>query len=137
MQVGETTISRSVGSAAITTSALILPSIPGQDMSTGEVMLTDSISLPSALSSTGAHHSIDESDIDHLLDPGDHQLVNTDSVPIRAIRAVSSHTSTRGVIATGQPKKAGRALTALIASASVMVVVVVTLLIVALATEVI
>ncbi|WP_395638524.1 hypothetical protein [Pseudolysinimonas sp.] len=137
VQVAGSTTSRTVGSAAITTSALVLPSIPGHDMSTGEVMLTGSISLPSSLASTGAHHSIDESDIDHLLDPGDHQLVNTDSVPIRAIRAVSSHTSTRGVIATSQPKKAGRALTALIISASVMVVVVVTLLVVALATEVI
>ena len=137
VQVSESTISRTVGSAAITTSALVLPSIPGQDMNTGEVMLTGSISLPSALAATGAHHSIDESDIDHLLDPGDHQLVNTDSVPIRAIRAVSSHTATGGVIGSTQPKKAGRALTVLIAAASAMVVVVVTLLIVALATEVI
>ena len=137
VQVNESTISRTVGSAAITTSALVLPSIPGHDMNTGEVMLTGSISLPSALAATGAHHSIDESDIDHLLDPGDHQLVNTDSVPIRAIRAVSSHTATGGVIGSTQPKKAGRALTVLIAAASAMVVVVVTLLIVALATEVI
>jgi hypothetical protein len=137
VQIAESTISRTVGSAAITTSALVLPSIPGHDMTTGEVMLTGSISLPSALAATGAHHSIDESDIDHLLDPGDHQLVNTDSVPIRAIRAVSSHTATGGVIGSTQPKKAGRALTVLIAAASGMVVVVVTLLIVALATEVI
>jgi hypothetical protein len=136
-QVAETTISRTVGSAAITTSALVLPSIPGQDMSTGEVMLTDSISLPSALAATGAHTPLDESDIDHLLDPGDHQLVNTDSVPIRAIRAVSSHTSTRGVIGSPPPKKSGRALTALIVSASAMVVVVVTLLVVSLTTGVI
>lgn len=131
-QVVETTISRTVGSAAITTSALVLPSIPGHHMETGEVMLTDSISLPSALASTGAHTPLDESDIDHLLDPGDHQLVNTDSVPIRAIRAVSSHTSTRGVIGSPPPKKSGRGLTILIAAASTMVVVVVTLLVVSL-----
>ncbi len=137
VQVADSTISRTVGSAAITTSALVLPSIPGHDMSTGEVMLTDSISLPSALAATGAHHSLDESDIDHLLDPGDHQLVNTDSVPISAIRAVSSHTATGGVIGSAPPKKSGRALTVLIVAASAMVVVVVTLLIVALATEVI
>jgi hypothetical protein len=136
-QVTESTISRRVGSGAITTSALVLPSIPGHNMSTGEVMLTDSISLPSALAATGAHHSIDETDIDHLLDPGDHQLVNTDSVPIRAIRAVSSHTSSRNVITTAAPARGSRALTALIVSASGMVVVVVTLLVVALATEVI
>jgi hypothetical protein len=137
-QVSESTISRRVGSGAITTSALVLPSIPGHNMSTGEVMLTDSISLPSSLAETGAHSPIDESDIDHLLDPGDHQLVNTDSVPIRAIKAVSSHTGSRGqLIANTKPAKGHRALTALIVSASGMVVVVVTLLVVALATEVI
>jgi hypothetical protein len=137
-QVNESTISRRVGSGAITTSALVLPQIPGHNMSTGEVMLTDSISLPSALAATGAHSPIDESDIDHLLDPGDHQLVNTDSVPIRAIRAVSSHTGSRNqIITNSKPAHANRALTALIVSASGMVVVVVTLLVVALATEVI
>lgn len=137
-QVNESTISRRVGSGAITTSALVLPQIPGHNMSTGEVMLTDSISLPSSLAATGAHSPIDESDIDHLLDPGDHQLVNTDSVPIRAIRAVSSHTGSRNqLITTTKPAHGNRALTALIVSASGMVVVVVTLLVVALATEVI
>jgi hypothetical protein len=137
-QVNESTISRRVGSGAITTSALVLPQIPGHNMSTGEVMLTDSISLPSAMAATGAHSPIDESDIDHLLDPGDHQLVNTDSVPIRAIRAVSSHTGSRNqLITNSKPANGNRALTALIVSASGMVVVVVTLLVVALATEVI
>jgi hypothetical protein len=138
-QVNESTISRRVGTGgAITTSALVLPSIPGHNMSTGEVMLTDSISLPSALAATGAHSPIDESDIDHLLDPGDHQMVNTDSVPIRAIRAVSSHSGSRNqLITTNNPTHGNRALTALIVSASGMVVVVVTLLVVALATEVI
>jgi len=137
-QINESTISRRVGSGAITTSALVLPQIPGHNMATGEVMLTDSISLPSALAATGALSPIDESDIDHLLDPGDHQLVNTDSVPIRAIKAVSSHTGSRGqLIANTKPAQGNRALTALIVSASGMVVVVVTLLVVALATEVI
>ena len=133
IQVSESSISRTVGSAAITTSALVLPSIPGHDMATGEVMLTDSVSLPANLAATGAHHSIDESDLDHLLDPGDHQAINTDSVPIRAIKAVSSHTNSRNqFIATAKPNRGGRALTALIVSASGMVVVVVTLLVVAL-----
>jgi hypothetical protein len=90
------------------------------------------------MAATGAHSPIDESDIDHLLDPGDHQLVNTDSVPIRAIRAVSSHTGSRNqLITNSKPAHSNRALTALIVSASGMVVVVVTLLVVALATEVI
>jgi hypothetical protein len=137
-QINESTISRRVGSGAITTSALVLPQIPGHNMSTGEVMLTDSISLPSAMAATGAHSPIDESDLDHLLDPGDHQLVNTDSVPIRAIRAVSGQTGSRNqLITNSKPAHSNRALTALIVSASGMVVVVVTLLVVALATEVI
>lgn len=137
VQISESTISRRVGSGAITTSALVLPSIPGHDPSTGDVMLTDSISLPSGLTATGAHAPIDESDLDHLLDPGDQQQVNTDSVPIRAIRAVSSHTGSQPLIAPNKPTRGNRALTALIVSASGMVVVVVTLLVVALATEVI
>jgi hypothetical protein len=133
IQVNPSTISRTVGSGALTTSALVLPSIPGHDMTTGEVMLTGSVSLPASLSATGAHHSIDESDLDHLLDPGDHQAINTDSVPIRAIRAVSSHTNSRNqVLAAAKPHRGNRALTALIVSASGMVVVVVTLLVVAL-----
>jgi hypothetical protein len=136
VQVNESTISRTIGSGVLTTSALVLPSLPGHDMATGEVMLTDSINLPSALAATGAHTPLDESDIDHLLDPGDHQLVNTDSVPIRAIRAVSSHTASRSLINSHKPARANRALTVLIASASVMVVVVVTLLVVAMATGV-
>lgn len=137
-QVNGSTISRSVGVGSITTSALVLPAIPGQNMDTGEVLLTGSVSLPANLAATGAHHAIDESDLDHLLDPGDHQAVNTDSVPIRAIRAVSSHTNSReSLLAHAKPHRGNRALTALIVSASGMVVVVVTLLVVALSTEVI
>lgn len=138
-QASDTTISRTVGTGAtaITTSALVLPSLPGQDMATGEVMLTGSINLPSALASTGAHMPLDESDIDHLLDPGDHQLVNTDSVPIRAVKAVSGHTGSRQqLVGTPKQKSTNRALTILITAASAMVVVVVTLLVVALATDV-
>lgn len=134
-QVNGSSISRTIGagSGAITTSALVLPSIPGQHMETGEIMLTDSVSLPANLAATGAHHSIDESDLDHLLDPGDHQAINTDSVPIRAVRAVSSHTNSGNPLLTAaKPNRGGRALTALIVSASGMVVVVVTLLVVAL-----
>lgn len=136
-QVSSSTISRTIGSGALTTSALVLPALPGHDMATGDVMLTGSVSLPDALAATGAHRAIDESDIDHLLDPGDHQLVNTDSVPIRATTAVSSHSNQRGLVATGKPSRGNRALTALIVSASGMVLVVVTLLVVALATDVI
>ena len=76
------------------------------------------------MSATGAHPTqLDESDLDHLLDPGDYQVVSTDSQPVRAIKAVSTHTSSRGVINTGKPKGT-RGLTALIIAATGMAVVV-------------
>lgn len=135
-QITETTISRSVGagSGAITTSALVLPSVPersiaGPMSSNGEILLTGSISLPHSFSATGAHPSqLDESDMDHLLDPGDHQVANTDSMPVRAVRAVSTHTATGPIIAPS--KQAGtRGFTILIVAASAMAVVVVGLLV--------
>lgn len=134
--VGAAAFSRRVAGSAITTSALVLPSLPAQDITTGEVLMTGSYELPRSLSSIGAHPDrLDTSDIDHLLDPEDHQVVSTDSIPISAIRAVSSHTGSRSVIATAPPK-GGRALTALIAAAAGMAVVVVTLLVVAIATNI-
>lgn len=131
-------LSRSVGGPA-TANALVLSDIPTPDImstpltSTGDVLVTGSISLPASLSSTGALPTqLDESDLDHLLDPGDHQVASTDSQPVRAIRAVSTHTSSREIIGTIKPKRSNRALTVLIISAAGMAVVVVTLLVVAL-----
>jgi hypothetical protein len=133
-QVNETTISRSVGSGAVTTSALVLPSVPvhtigGPVGGNGEILLTGSISLPHSFSSTGAHPSqLDESDLDHMLDPGDHQVANTDSTPVRAIRAVSTQTATSAIIAPSK-RKGTRGFTVLIVAASVMALVVVGLLV--------
>src|SRR5690606_29303214 len=127
-QVGDAPLTRDLGatSGALTTSALVLPSIPNQDLGpivAGDVMLTGSISLPSTLSATGAHPSqLDESDLDHLLDPGDTQVA-TDSQPVRAIKAVSTHTSQRSVMQNVKPKGT-RGLTALIIAATSMAVVV-------------
>ena len=134
-QVSESTISRSVGvGSGSATSALVLPSVPeptigGPINSNGDVMLTGSISLPHSFSATGAHPSqLDESDIDHLLDPGDQQVANTDSMPVRAIRAISTHTASGAI--TAPPKPAGtRGFTILIIAASAMAVVVVGLLV--------
>jgi hypothetical protein len=135
-QASDSTVSRRIGSGGLATSALVLPALPGQDLSTGDIRVTGSISLPHSMSSIGAHPSqVDESDLDHLLDPGDQQVVSTDSIPIRASRAVSSHTSSRAIISAVKPR-GNRALTALIISAAGMAAVVVTLLIVALATNV-
>jgi hypothetical protein len=128
-QFGDAQLARNIGSTsgAITTSALVLPSIPTHEfgpLSSGELMVTGSISLPASMSATGAHPAqLDESDLDHLLDPGDHQVASTDSQPVRAIKAVSTHTSSRGVIQTVKPK-GNRGLTALIIAASGMAVVV-------------
>jgi hypothetical protein len=140
-QVNESTISRNVGagSGAITTSALVLPSLPNSEfakLGTGEILVTGSIELPHSLATSGAHpKQLDEHHLDHELDPGDHQVVSTDSQPVRAVRAVSSHTSTRNVIVSKKPV-GNRALTALIVSAAGMAVVVVSLLVVGIVTGV-
>jgi hypothetical protein len=137
----ENTLSRTVGSntSAITTSALVLPSVPQPDRilnnltSTGEILVTGTIDLPSSLGSTGAHPSrIDNSDYED--DPLDSQVAAPDSAPIRAIRAVSTNTSTRGVIETRKPKGT-RVLTAVIIVASVLCVGLVGLLVFAFATN--
>jgi hypothetical protein len=138
-QINDAPLSRNIGntSGAITTSALVLPSIPNHEfgpLSSGEVMVTGSISLSESFTMTGAHpKQLDESDLDHLLDPGDHQVASTDSQPVRAIKAVSTHTSSRGVIQTVKPKGT-RGLTALIIAATSMAVVVGALFIVLVAT---
>jgi hypothetical protein len=135
----ENTLSRTVGSntSAITTSALVLPSVPQPDSmlaslnSTGEILVTGSINLPRSLGSTGAHPGrVDNSDYED--DPFDSQVAAPDSAPVRAIRAISSNTSTRGVIETKKPQ-GNRALTAVIVVAGVLCVGLVGLLVFALA----
>jgi hypothetical protein len=134
----ETTISRRIGSGTTTTSALVLPSIPnGTDIrgpltSTGEIMLTGSIDLPRNLAATGQSDRYDGGGIDDLFDLQDHEVISTDSSPVRAIRAVSTHTSGHGVTHTQKPKGT-RALTALLIAASSMAVVVAGLLVAAFA----
>jgi hypothetical protein len=132
-------LTRDVGVGSATANALVLPEVPNSDLimgtvrSTGEVIVTGTISLPASLASTGALPAqLDESDLDNLLDPGDQQVVSTDSQPVRAMRAVSTHTSSREIIGNIKPKRSNRALTVLIVSAAGMAVVVVTLLVVAL-----
>jgi hypothetical protein len=92
------------------TGALILPNsalgdVTGALNATGEVILTGSIDLPKSLSSTGSHRPIDGAEVDRLLDQHDEQP-DTDASPVRASRAVSSHTSTRQVVlAAAKPKQ--------------------------------
>jgi hypothetical protein len=122
----ENTLSRTVGAntSAITTSALVLPSVPVPDSilssltSTGEILVTGTIDLPRSLGSTGAHpNRIDNSDFED--DPLDSQVAAPDSAPVRAIRAISTNTGTRGVIESKRPS-GNRGLTAIIIVASVL-----------------
>ncbi|WP_213815111.1 hypothetical protein [Glaciihabitans sp. dw_435] len=131
----ESTFTRTVGSSSgtVTTSALVLPSIPqSSDMTmpylaTGEIMITGSIDLPRSLGSTGVHPDrLDNSDFE--LDPLDREAPSTNSAPVRAIRAVSTHTSSQGIISNRKPQ-GNRMLTVMVISASSMAVGVVGLLI--------
>lgn len=86
----------------------ILPTVPhANDMqqalnSTGEIIITGSIDLPRSLGSMGTHPDrFDTADMDRILEQGDdhdHAPGGTDSEPVRASRAVSTHTSTRAVV---------------------------------------
>ncbi|QIS41927.1 hypothetical protein GW571_07165 [Clavibacter capsici] len=86
----------------------ILPTVPhANDMqqalnSTGEIIITGSIDLPRSLGSMGTHPDrFDTADMDRILeqaDDQDHAPGRSDSEPVRASRAVSTHTSTRAVV---------------------------------------
>ena len=110
----------SAGGIPTTTNALILPSIPHQGTtsgpltSTGEIMITGSIDLPRSLGSTGAHPNLfDSAEIDHMLDQLDESGHHNDVAPVSASRAVSTHASTRGVLAP--PPKRGVTLPTVLA----------------------
>jgi hypothetical protein len=138
-QVQENTFARDVGatSGAITTSALVLPSMPtGEDImgplsGTGEILITGSINLPSSIGSTGVHPArYDHSDVDALLEADDREdSSDPDSAPVRAIRAISTNTASGDVINSMRPQKASRLPLILIVSAAVMAVGVVVLLV--------
>ncbi|WP_414172494.1 hypothetical protein [Clavibacter tessellarius] len=70
--------------------------------STGEIIITGSIDLPRSLGSMGTHPDrFDTADMDRILEQGDdqdHAPGSSDSEPVRASRAVSTHTSTRAVV---------------------------------------
>jgi hypothetical protein len=102
----------SAGGIPTTTNALILPSIPHQGntsgplTSTGEIMITGSIDLPRSLGETGVHPNVyDSSEMDRMLDQLDEGGHHNGIAPVSASRAVSTHASTRGVMAP--PKQRG------------------------------
>jgi hypothetical protein len=105
----------SAGGIPTTTNALILPSIPhhgntsGPLTSTGEIMITGSIDLPRSLGETGVHPDVyDSSEMDRMLDQLDEGGHRSGIAPVSASRAVSTHASTRGVMAP--PKQRGLSL---------------------------
>lgn len=138
-QVQENTFARDVGatSGAITTSALVLPSMPtgenimGPLSGTGEILITGSINLPSSIGTTGVHPArYDHSDVDALLEADDREdSSDPESAPVRAIRAISTNTASGDVINSMRPQKASRLPLILIVSAAVMAVGVVVLLV--------
>lgn len=114
--------------SAITTSALVMPAVPqASDItrpfsSTGEILVTGSIELPHILGSIGAHpNRVEPTDIDALFAAEDNEFSPTDSAPVRAIRAVSTHTSTHGVISAKKPVNS-RLPTAMAITAGVLAV---------------
>ncbi|WP_022885224.1 hypothetical protein [Glaciibacter superstes] len=131
-------ISRGVGAGGIptTSNALILPSVPQQGTrsgpltSTGEILITGSIDLPRSLGATGQHpNHFDSSEMDHMLDQLDEGTATSSVAPVSASRAVSTHTSTRGVMTP--PKKSGVSLPSVLAiTAAVLAAGVVALFIV-------
>ncbi|MET4780599.1 hypothetical protein [Glaciihabitans sp. UYNi722] len=138
-QARDGSFSRNVGatSGAITTNALVLPSIPTSDdilsplSSTGEILVTGSINLPSSMGTTGALPArYDHSDVDALLAADDREdSSDPDSAPVRAIRAISTHTSSGAVITTVKPKGNNRMLTVVAISAAVVAAGIVALLV--------
>lgn len=132
----ENTFSRQVGSASVSTNALVLPEMPvgslaGPVPGTGEIIITGMVDVPSSIASTGAVPSVHDSpDIDDLIDPGDREFVSSDSAPVSAINAVSSHTATRNVMSGPRPRGA-MLTTVLIVSTVVMAIAAVTIFVVA------
>jgi hypothetical protein len=130
-------VGRGMGAGGIptTTNALILPAIPRQGAarpitSTGEIMITGSIDLPRSLGATGQHPNLfDSSEMDRMLDQLDEGGHHNDVAPVSASRAVSTHTSTRGVMTP--PRKRGASLpTVLAITAAVLAIGVLSLFVV-------
>jgi hypothetical protein len=76
----------------------------------------------------GDSRRYDDPKVDHMFDAFDSEVVSNDSAPVRAIRAVSTHTSSRGVIQQAQKPQSNRLLTVGIITASVLALGVVGLL---------
>lgn len=124
-------------------SALVLPSIPTHsDLpraldGTGEILITGSMDLPRGFGTSTAEHSgLDGIEVDRLLDAEDRSIAPSNSSPVRASRAVSTHTATRGMIQPKRPSNGNKMLAVLAVTASALAVVVVGLVVVGFVTGV-
>ncbi|QEE61439.1 hypothetical protein FVA74_07500 [Salinibacterium sp. dk2585] len=139
-QSAESVTSRDVAASTgpITSNALVLPAVPdGSDLAvpfataTGEVLITGSITLPTTLGTTGAHPArYDHSELDAIIDAADRDDIEGESAPVRAIRAVSTHTSPRDVIAMSRNSGSGNRLPVVLAITAGAMMVSVTVLVV-------
>ncbi|MDO9395901.1 MAG: hypothetical protein Q7T71_05100, partial [Herbiconiux sp.] len=117
-----------------TTSALVLPSVPGSNDvgtaldETGEVIITGSIDLPASFGAMGAPASgLESNDLDSLLERSEAEVAGSDVAPVSASRAISTNTSSTSLIAP--PKRArANAPVVLAVTAAVLAVGVVGLL---------
>ncbi|QHC58990.1 hypothetical protein [Rathayibacter sp. VKM Ac-2760] len=89
--------------AVTTTNALILPTAGDASPAltdTGEVLVTGSFDLPRSLGSTGQHPNLyDSPDVDRYVDRIDREQPASDSEPVRASSAVSTHAAGTAMIA--------------------------------------
>jgi hypothetical protein len=121
----------STSSGAITTSALVLPSIPQVGdvtrpiSNTGEILITGSIDLPRSLGSTGSYPThFDRSDVDAIIAADDREDSAADSAPVRAIRAVSTNNDSPALVAEGAAKESRTPFVLAIIAAATLVITV-------------
>jgi hypothetical protein len=128
----EGTFSRSVGSAAASTNALVLPEMPigslaGPVPGTGEILITGRIELPASIASTGAASTVHDSpEIDDFAEDRDVGQTSSDSAPVSAVDAVSRHIPARTSMVGTRPR-GNLMTTVLIISTLVMAVASVTI----------
>jgi hypothetical protein len=121
----------STSSGTITTSALVLPSIPRIGdvtrpiSNTGEILVTGSIDLPRSLGTTGSYPThFDRSDVDAIIAADDREDSVADSAPVRAIRAVSTNNDSPALVADGAAKESRTPFVLAIIAAATLVVTV-------------
>lgn len=130
------TVSRPVGEASATTSAIVLPEAPlAIDLdaplgATGEVLLTGSIELPDVLAATGAVAVVPPTDADDRFDDEHVAHTSTNLQPVPASAVASQHALGTPIVSEPRPR-VNRALTALLITAAGLAVVVTGLVVVA------